>query len=226
MTATPDQATARAFLIRKRRARIWVRRLLLFVGLPTLASVLYYGLIASDVYESTTIVSAGRGSSGDAGGCARKAALVKDVFLSRAEILGVAHKLNLTSHYGRGDLLARLSGSATQEQTYNYLREQISLSDPSPACTMTITVKAFAPAVARDTAGTLIAATNARLFSLGNQDQLPDTGPLVFVNGPSLPDFAAYPRRWWSVITVMVVSLVAVGVVSLFAGAIREHAKL
>jgi capsule polysaccharide export protein KpsE/RkpR len=40
-----------------------------------------------------------------------------------------------------------------------------------------------------------------------------------------LPDAPTHPRRVWGVATIFVLALVLMGVVSLLAAAVREHAK-
>lgn len=48
---------------------------------------------------------------------------------------------------------------------------------------------------------------------------------LVVVSGPSLSDESTHPRRLWSIATVFFVALSLMGVLSLLAGAVREHAN-
>lgn len=48
---------------------------------------------------------------------------------------------------------------------------------------------------------------------------------LVAIAGPSTPDRASYPRRGWSIATVVVASLVGTGILWLLGAAVREHSR-
>ena len=49
---------------------------------------------------------------------------------------------------------------------------------------------------------------------------------LATIARPSLPDESTYPRRWLSFFTVFVLSFLLMGILSLLAAAVREHARL
>jgi capsular polysaccharide transport system permease protein len=44
--------------------------------------------------------------------------------------------------------------------------------------------------------------------------------------GPSTPDEASYPRRGRAVLTTFLFSIIAMGILSLFVSAVREHTNL
>lgn len=48
---------------------------------------------------------------------------------------------------------------------------------------------------------------------------------LVTVASPSMPEESTYPRRLWGIATVFVLAIVLMGVVTMLAATVREHAK-
>jgi capsular polysaccharide transport system permease protein len=63
-------------------------------------------------------------------------------------------------------------------------------------------------------------------LELARTDGLRQHRYLALIAEPSLPDEAMFPRRWLSLLTTFIASLVLFGVLSLSFSAIKEHAKL
>jgi capsular polysaccharide transport system permease protein len=63
-------------------------------------------------------------------------------------------------------------------------------------------------------------------LELASTDGLRQHRYLALIAEPSLPDEAMFPRRWLSLLTTFIASLVLFGVLSLSLSAIKEHAKL
>jgi capsule polysaccharide export protein KpsE/RkpR len=165
----------------------------------------------------------GAGGAGD-----RDDALVRELILSRAMVEHMAREHGLVAHYqNRGDFWSDLDEGAGTDDTFDYYRDKVSVTGPSRAGLITLTVRAFAPDQARYFAGQLVVAAQERLNEVLARTALEPVAArkLVMVDGPSLPDRAAYPRRLWSIFTVFVVALALMGVLSMLAGAVREHAK-
>jgi capsular polysaccharide transport system permease protein len=215
-------AAARAQDIRRARARKWIRRFTLWVVLPTVLAIIYYGLVATPEYESvaTFAVKAPGPNLDTEKSCDRDAAVVKDVAQSRDLLNQLDASLHLAAHYENADFLSRLSPGAGEEAMYEYMQEKIRLSAPSSACTFTLTVKAFSAERAEALSREIIRGTGAKMRGLGLSDS-----DILIIAGPSRPDRAAYPKRGWGVATVAMVALTLLGVLSLMAGAVREHAK-
>lgn len=243
-TGSGNTAAAKAGAIRRARARALLRRLVLWVGVPTLLAVVYYGFLAANEYQSVTVfavqspqleqpsaldalaavVPGKRGApAGD-----REEALVRELILSRAMLEQMAREHGMVDHYqDGGDFWSGLGGGAGVDETFDYYRDKVAVSSPSAAGLVTMTVRAYSPAHAQAFSRQLIAAAEVRLNEVLARTSLESVASrrLVLVDGPSLPDRSAYPRRFWSILTVFVVALALMGVLGMLAGAVREHAK-
>lgn len=243
-TGTGGTAAAKASAIRRARAARLLRRFVIWVGVPTLAAVIYYGFVAADQYRSITVFAVQSPDSdtesaldaladavpgAKAGGPhEREAALVRELIVSRAMLEHMAAEYGMVEHYqDGGDFWSGLDGDAGGEDAFDYYRDKVTVSGPSRGGLLTLAVQAFSPDRARYYAGHLLGAAETRLndvLSRTSLERVP-TRKLVVVDGPTLPDRSAAPRRLWSILSVFVVALALMGVVSMLAGAVREHAK-
>jgi len=160
--AAPERALqgstkAHALAVRKARSRRLLKRILLFVILPTALATAYFGALASDQYESYaqfTVQSAElqpglgidflAGLSG-ASGPARDALAVRDYVLSRDMLARLDREHGFIAHYKdvRKDWLSRLAGDATFEEAYLYYDGKVSVDFDQVSTAVTVRVRAF-----------------------------------------------------------------------------------
>jgi capsular polysaccharide transport system permease protein len=67
--------------------------------------------------------------------------------------------------------------------------------------------------------------TALRSVEMARMEVIREQRYLVTISPPSMPGQSTYPRRFWGVLTIFVLSIVLLGVVSMLAAAVREHAK-
>ncbi len=136
------------------------RMLWLVVVIPTLLSVVYYGLIASDVYisESRYVVRSpdrpmanplgvilGGGGFNNA---QNDTYTVQDFVLSRDAMAALQDKLNLREAFARGDWFSRFPGLSfdrSNEHMHQYYQTRVQVRQDSITGTATLQVRAFAP---------------------------------------------------------------------------------
>jgi capsular polysaccharide transport system permease protein len=151
---------ARAQEVRKQRGRRLAKRLLLFVGLPTLVSVSYYGLLASPQFESYSTFavqsSEMRPSLGVDGllaglatnsGAGHDALEVRNYVISRDMLARLDKEHHFIAHYkdASHDFLSRMSASARFEDAYEYFEHKVAADYEASSGTITIRVRAFSP---------------------------------------------------------------------------------
>lgn len=141
-----------------------LRRLLLWVGLPTLAAVVYFGLLATDMYESESKYSI-QGSdmrSGaldtllgalpvGAGSNEYDARAVQEYILSRDVLQRLDGEEGFIAHHQDAsvDWFARIPADATFEEAYEYYQGLVDVRYDSQAGVSTLTVLATTAADAR-----------------------------------------------------------------------------
>ncbi len=147
---------------RLRRQRAWRLALKLIVGvfLPTALAGAYYGVVASDQYESTsmfTIQSADGGSPvaldsllgaiPTNSAAAKDTLAVRDYILSRDMLAKLEREHGFREHYQQQDLdwWARLPQDASFEDTYEYYVDQVLVDYEPTSGVLTLKVKAFSP---------------------------------------------------------------------------------
>src|SRR5690606_3481119 len=114
--SSSTSAAARAHAIRRARARRLGRQFLLYVGLPTFAAILYYGLWAADEYESVVSfrVQATESRAIEIDGAAgviptttaapnADAELVREMIRSRSMLERLVNEQGLADHYKQAD---------------------------------------------------------------------------------------------------------------------------
>jgi len=164
MTEDNAKAAARAQAIRRARAARWVRRLILWVGLPTLASTVYYIGIASDQYESVAVFSVRTApltattedKKALANACKTDGSFFRDAALARETVQRVIRDTGLREHFAKADFLSRLDTSDGDESAYKYVLEHVDISPPTASCAITLRARALSPATAHALAEALI----------------------------------------------------------------------
>ena len=236
------EAAIKSAEVRRRRLRRLGLRLAVWVGLPTVLAIVYYGLIAAPQYHSVAVVAV---QSAQAAGVAGPAIdkvlppassdhdghIVREYILSREMARRLVDDHDLVRHYSSmGDWFSSLDPDAPFEEIFAYYTERIQVAYRSASGTMTLQVRAFSPEAAQAMAEAILGESRTILDRLAAERsaQHIDQGrtALITISRPSLPDVASYPRRIWGIVTVFVVALALMAVIGLFAGAVREHAKL
>lgn len=292
--------------LRRIRARRFIQRVLLWVGLPTLLAVVYYGFWASPQYQSVSIVSVQSNEGGKNTSSKRDAMLVREYSLSRTMLdhLVAEHQFNELYQSEDNDRWARLATDASTEALYEYYQDKVQMEYESKSGTLNLKVQAFTPEAAQALNAAIIGAAEAmsnemyvraridrqsfaeeqlkkaevrlgtarqawvdlkasaeqpdpatgqastsvmeaRLESATIERDAAQTGHeaataalenvrvqvlrekryVVTIAPPSLPTGAIRPRRLWGIMTVFVLSIVLMGVLTMLAAAVREHAR-
>ena len=120
--------------LRRQRARTLLLRVSLVVVLPTALAGIYYGLIATDQYESVSAITVESADVGGAGGlesligivpgasAGKDAMAVREYILSRDVLARLNREHNFIAHFQseNADVLSRLAKDATFEEAYEY----------------------------------------------------------------------------------------------------------
>lgn len=185
MTASSLFARARARLFKADRLFLAV------VVAPTTAAVLYFGLIASDVYvseshfvvrspEKQTSIGFGAMLSGVAGFSKSldDTHSVHDFMLSRDAMTEINRSVDLRRAYSSGDLFSRfnpLGFSGTNEDLFRHYQGVVAVELNNSSSISVLSVSAYSPEQAK--------AINARLLALGEDliNTLNDRGRLDLV---------------------------------------------
>jgi len=142
---------------------------LLFVALPTLVLIVYFGILATAMYISEARFSLrsseGGGSSEllslfgqTASGTGADAYVIRDYIESLALITELEEELQLRQHYQNpdADFFSRLSEDATQEEFVEYFLKQISIHYEQVSGILTLKVRAFTPEFAQQLAQAIL----------------------------------------------------------------------
>lgn len=146
--------------IRKARVRRLVRRLGLWVVIPTLLGVIYYGFVAAPQYDSVALIRVqSKGGGGKAKTTKVNAMLVREYLLSRAMLEKLDTKQGIKEHFQKGgDLFSGLSSDASSEELYEYYREKVIVERQGESGSLKLTVRAFSGEAAQGLASTMLAA--------------------------------------------------------------------
>jgi len=149
---------AHAQAVRRARSRKLVKRLALYVLLPTALATVYYAGWASPQYESYAIFSvqssemrptlgvdgllAGLASGGGVG---HDALAVRDYLLSRDMLARLDKEQGYIAHYKnpRQDFFSRLNQSASFEESYEYFGHKVYADYDQISGSITVRVRAF-----------------------------------------------------------------------------------
>lgn len=134
----------------------------LFVGLPMLLAVVYFGMWASDMYVSEAHFSLrGQQSGGSvellalfgqaSGGTAADVHIIQDYIESPALLQTLDGELGIKAHYQNlgADIFSRLGKKASLEEFNAYFLKQVTVRFDQVAGIVTLQVRAFNPEVAQ-----------------------------------------------------------------------------
>lgn len=159
MTAPEIKASSLRSIWKKNRL-FWV-----IVVFPTILAVLYFGLIASDVYisESRFIVRSPERQNASPLGMLLKGSgfsraqddsySVQDYILSRDAVHAVNEKIDLRAAFGKGDIFGRfpgLDGDDSFENMHIFYKKVVNVRLDSLSSIGTLSVRAFSAKEARD----------------------------------------------------------------------------
>ncbi|RYZ04771.1 MAG: hypothetical protein EOO73_22550 [Myxococcales bacterium] len=162
---------AHARALRRARSRRLVSRLSIFVALPTLLAGIYFGVIASEQYESFAIFnvqsSDARPAFGMEGllaglatstGAGHDALAVRDYVLSRDMLARLDKELGFIAHYKNRqvDFVSRLPADATFEDAYEYFGQKVYVDYDQVSGALTVRVRAFDAAQAAKTSAAIL----------------------------------------------------------------------
>lgn len=156
-TAERTGSKAHAQNVRKARSRRLLKRLALFVALPSTLAGIYYGVVASEQFESYsqfTVQSSDMRPSlgmdllaGLSGGLgpAHDALAVRDYILSRDMLARLDKEHGFIAHYkdANRDWFSRLAGDASFEDAYEYFDNKVSADYDQVSGAVTVRVRAF-----------------------------------------------------------------------------------
>jgi capsule polysaccharide export protein KpsE/RkpR len=196
---------------RHRKARRLLRNLAIWVGLPSLAGIVYFALLARDQYESYATLSVPTA----------QAVVLREFMLSRDMLAALEAKAHFSEHYlDAHDPLAGLAAGAGSEDRYHGFSEKVDVRLEQSGL-LRLRVRAFGGAEAQIFAREMVAQTAAFWVA----QQLEPSGKVVVVSQPSRASQPTYPRRAYGMLTVSLVSLALFAIGSLLVAAAREHAQ-
>ena len=156
-SAQPHLISRSSFLGPRRKRHPLMIAFLLWVGLPTILSVVYFFLIASPMYVSTAELTVRNlqgspsslldsvfgktfGSSGN-----QDAQIVKEYLESRQVVAALDRSVNLRHIYAdpKQDIISRLGADATNEALYNYYLHVTDVEFDADTQVVTVKVRAF-----------------------------------------------------------------------------------
>lgn len=184
MTETPKKDPAKtARNIRRARARKMAMRFGAWVLLPTAAAAIYYLFIATDMYESQSLVTvqSAEGSSltgiesligiVPGAGSSRDALAIRDFILSRDMMLELDKKHGFLEHYKnpKADPLSRLAKDATHEEAYEYYLDRVDVTYDSQSGVLTLAVRAFTAEAAQTFAEAIVQNSERKVNELSRR---------------------------------------------------------
>jgi capsular polysaccharide transport system permease protein len=180
--ARSSKAVARE--LRKERGKKLLKRLGVFVLLPTLVSAAYYGFVASPQYESFamfTIHSAELRTSGGiesllsvaTGGGGRDVLAVRDYVLSRDMLAKLDKEHGFTAHYRSPsvDFWSRLGSDTSFEDAYQYFDSKVHADFDTTSGTLTLRVRAFSADKSIELAKAVLASSEEMVNKLSERER-------------------------------------------------------
>ena len=201
--------------VRRRRAQKLVRALAVWVGLPTLLGVIYYGMVAADRYESVAALMV-RGSKNSA---AQAGIMLREYVSSRDALVGLENEEAFSQHYQQnGDWFGRLARDAGSEARYRAFRSNVDAIAGANGL-FKLQVRAFSGRAAQRFARRIVKQSRAFLAEADPSVEL------VAIAKPSAPTDSTRPRRVYGMLTVFFVALAIYVIGALLIAAVREHAQ-
>jgi capsule polysaccharide export protein KpsE/RkpR len=196
---------------RARRARKLMRNLSIWVGVPTLLSILYFGALARDQYESFAVLSVP----------VAQATLLREYVLSRDMLGKLEQTARFSEHYQAvDDDFAGLAKGVGSEKRYAFYLEKIDVR-VEDAGIFRLKVRAMTGKDAARFAQVMVSEVAAFLDA-----HRPDpSAHVVVVSVPSRPSEPTYPNRAYGILTVFLVSAAFYAIGALLVAAAREHAQ-
>ena len=221
-----SQLAEQAKRVRRARLRRWWLMVITWVGIPTLGATLYYSFWVSPEYESVTkllVEPASPAPITENDEPARRPldTLLVELVHSRGMLEKLERAIPFRSHYQGADLFTRLSEASGTEEAFEFYQKKVVVSLGAKNSHVLLKTRALTPEMA-------VSLTN-RILEFSQQTLAQVTGEpvaLQLLSGPSLPDEASYPRRAWSILTVLFVSFALLSVFSMLIGAVRDHANM
>lgn len=187
---SPDRShsshKARAQAVRKQRGKRLAKRVALFVGVPTLLSISYYGFVASPEYESYSMftvqssemrptlgVDGLLASLATGSGSGHDALEVRDYVQSRDMLARLDKEHRFVSHYKdtSHDFFSRLRSSATFEDAYEYFGHKIAVDYDATSGTIAVRVRAFSPEQAQGVAQAILTYSEEMVNKLSERER-------------------------------------------------------
>ncbi len=184
--ALSAQQTARE--IRRARARELAVRFGIWVVVPTILGVVYFGCLASPQYESISVFTiqandrVGVGSEALAAflpsvNVAKDAALVREYIDSRAMLDLLEKQEGLIEHYEDTDIdwFSRLAKDASYEEIYDYYKKKVKVDDTVGRGMLKLRVRAFSAEKAQAFSRAILKAAEKmvnELLSRGSRDRI------------------------------------------------------
>ncbi|MFT3928183.1 MAG: hypothetical protein QM778_36985 [Myxococcales bacterium] len=215
--AAPLSAAEVARQMRHKKARRLARNLALWVGLPTLLAMLYFGVVARSQYESSaTIVLGGANPM-------HQAVILREYTLSRGMLRRLEKEQGFSDHFKEnGDVLSRLGKRAGTEKRFAYFKDHVRIDYDQTSQVMNINARGFTPEAAKKFANALLSISTE--FLAQNSPPGQNDPGVVIVSRPEAPSDSTYPRRIYGVVSTFFASLALFGIGSLLIASIREHA--
>ncbi len=181
----PDEAlrratsTSRVKDLRRKRTRDALRRVVVFVGVPTVLAASYLVFYASRQYESVSMftINSADAASGmmasfmgaiPGSAAARDVVVVREYVLSRDMLDLLIREQRFLEHYrdARIDWLSRLRPDQSSEDVYDYYLDHVDVEHDELGSTLTLKVRAFTSADAKRLSEAILAAAEAKVNTM------------------------------------------------------------
>lgn len=130
--------------IRQARVKRLLRRIAVWVVIPTLLGIVYYGCIAAPQYDSVALIRVQAKGAGKARATETDTMLVKEFTESRGMLEHLIREQSFDKHYQEGgDFVSSAASGASTEELYSYFREKIIVQYRSDSKSLKISVRAF-----------------------------------------------------------------------------------
>jgi capsule polysaccharide export protein KpsE/RkpR len=198
---------------RARRARRLIRNLVIWVGVPTLLGIVYFGALAVDQYESFSVLSVPPAQS----------VMLREYVLSRDMLKQLEQGAQFSQKFAAmNDVFESLPSGAGSEQRYRFFLRKVDVGIED-AGIFRLKVRALSGADAAHFAQLVVAQLGA--FMARHQADPAAAHGVAVVSAPSQPSEPTYPQRLYGMLTVFLVSAALYAIGSLLAAAAREHAQ-
>jgi capsule polysaccharide export protein KpsE/RkpR len=145
--------------IREARVRRLLRRLGIWVVVPTLLSIVYYGFLAAPQYDSVAVIRVQTKGGGKSKASEVDSMLVKEYVESRDMIALLTTEHSFANHYQEnGDFVSRLSAGASTEDIFDHYGKMVQVKYQSKSRTLKISVRAFSVDAAHSFATAILSA--------------------------------------------------------------------